>query len=55
MNLTKEQIKEANELIDLVRDAIKDLNHFSVDNDDIFNPQTYNMEEILKDCRKQLI
>lgn len=46
--------KEANQLIDLIDQAITDLDYFSVRNDDVFVTQIINLQEAVKDCRKQL-
>ena len=46
--------QKANDLIDLLEDAITDLSHFSVDNDDMFDVQIPRLEELVKELRKQL-
>ena len=52
--LTDEQLKEANEIIDLLEDAIDEISHFSAYNDDIFNYEQDQLYELVKSCRKQL-
>lgn len=55
MKLTEEQKKEAHKLIDLIQYAIDDLSYFSVRKDDIFLSEVYQMEEQVKNARKQLL
>lgn len=50
-----EKVKEANQLIDEVDDAISNLSYFSVRNDDVFNGEIGRLEEEVKNCRKQLL
>lgn len=52
--LTEEQLKEANQLLDILRWALEDVSNFSVENDDIFNGITQRIEEEIKNCQKQL-
>lgn len=46
--------QEANNLIDLVEDSVKDLDKFSVANDDCFSSEVYEMYELVKRARRQL-
>lgn len=48
-------VKEADDLIDLIEDAVKDLGYWSVRHDDYFNYELGNFEEMINSCRKQLI
>ena len=50
--MTEETKQEANQLIDLVADAVADLERFSVENDDIFSNETYEMAELIKRARR---
>lgn len=52
--LLEKEKKEAHELITLLEDQILELDKFSVNNDDVFDVQVYNLKEVIKDLRKQL-
>ena len=46
--------EEADDLIDIVQDALDELDRFSVRHDDIFNYQVDEINNALKGCRIQL-
>jgi len=50
----EEMKKEADELIDLIEDAINELSYWSVRHDDYFNYELGNFEEMIKSCRVML-
>ena len=52
--MTTKEIQEANQLIDLISYAVKDLNWFSVEHDDLFNFETSKMEELVKMARNNV-
>lgn len=54
MELTEEQRQEADQLIDLIEDAVYDLSYFSARHDDLFNLEVSQMEEQIKNARKQI-
>lgn len=51
----QEMKKEAEELIDLIDDAVKELGYWSVNHDDYFNYEQNKFEETIKSCRKMLV
>jgi hypothetical protein len=54
-NLNKElKDREANDIIDLLEDTVDDLSRFSVDNDDKFNSECYEMYELIKRARRNI-
>jgi hypothetical protein len=52
---TKEGINnDANLYIDFLEDALQDLDRFSVENDDVFSSEVYEMRDLILRARKQL-
>jgi len=51
--MNEENRKEANLLIDLIQEAITNLDYFSVRNHDVFNGEIGRLEEEVKNLRKQ--
>jgi hypothetical protein len=49
-----DMVDEANNLIDSVEDAISNLSYFSVRHDDMFADQVSDLEEDIKQARRQL-
>lgn len=54
INPTDENKELANNLIDLIEDAVKDLDKFSAYNDDSFNSQVDKFYELVKEARRQV-
>jgi len=56
MNLKQEEMKkEAEDLIDLIEYAVKDLSYWSVRHDDYFSYEVPNFEYMIRSCRKMLV
>lgn len=54
--ITDDQFKktEAHDILQVIEDTVDDLAKFSVDNDDCFNSEVYEMYELIKRARKQI-
>lgn len=53
-NFQTDSYDEAEDLLDLLSAAIDELDRYSVYHDDMFNSEVFEMEELVKRCRKQL-
>lgn len=53
---TNDQAKktEAQDILKVIEDAVDDLSRFSVENDDCFNSEAYEMYELIKRARKNI-
>lgn len=54
-NFKKDPVQEAHALLDILQDQVSDLDSFSVDNGDMFSSEVYEMFELIKRARRQLI
>lgn len=54
-NFKEDTLEQAADLIDVLEDALTDLDYYSARNDDMFSIEISNIEEQIKNLRKQLI
>jgi hypothetical protein len=52
---TEEEYQEMNDLIAILADQVDYLARFSADHDDLFDVQLEQLEQIIRDLRKQLL
>lgn len=53
-NFETDAKEDAHDLIDIIDDAVQNLDRWSVDHDDVLNSEVLEMFELIKRCRRQL-